>query len=230
MTAALNIKGLRGGYGKLEVFRDVSLQLQPGSTIGLLGPNGTGKSTLVKTIAGLLPAQGGIVDYFGVDVSGEPAYRRARQGLALVPEGRQIFGSLSVEDNLLLARNAQGKDRSHNSFSERLADVYALFPRLKERRAQMGGSLSGGEQQMLAVGRALMMDPRVLMLDEPTQGLAPIVIEEMIGALKTLKGRFSMLIIEQNRFFLEHLSDQILYMEHGAVTERPENAQVKDRG
>ena len=94
----------------------------------------------------------------------------------------------------------------------------------------MGGSLSGGEQQMLAVGRALMMDPRVLMLDEPTQGLAPIVIEEMIGALKTLKGRFSMLIIEQNRFFLEHLSDQILYMEHGAVTERPESAQGKDRG
>jgi len=219
MSHPLETTKLCGGYGKLQVFKDVNLTLAEGTTLGLLGANGVGKTTLLKTIAGLLVPISGNIRLNGADVAAWPAYRRCRQGIALAPEGRQIFGSLTVVDNLQLARNARPDAEPAADFATRLAEVFDLFPRLNERRDQPGGSLSGGEQQMLAVGRAMMTAPKVLMLDEPTQGLAPIVIEEMAQALARLKGRFSILIVEQNRAFVERLADRMLFMDHGEVRE-----------
>jgi branched-chain amino acid transport system ATP-binding protein len=217
MIHPLETKDLCGGYGKLQVFKNVNLTLSEGSTIGLLGANGVGKTTLLKTIAGLLAPISGNIRLDGSEVAAWPAYKRSRHGIALAPEGRQIFSSLTVLDNLQLARNARPNNEPASNFAMRLAEVFDLFPRLLERRSQPGGSLSGGEQQMLAVGRAMMTAPKVLILDEPTQGLAPIVIEEMAQALARLKGRFSILIVEQNRAFVERLADRTLFMEHGEV-------------
>jgi len=218
VTAVLRISNLAGGYGRLTVFRDVSLELERDQTIGLLGANGAGKTTLMKTIAGALPATSGSVQLQGRDLTKEPAYMRARRGLGLVPEGRHILATLSVQDNLELTRAIEGH-RSLPPFHERLDEVLGLFPRLKEREKQLGGSLSGGEQQMLAIARALLLKPEVLMLDEPTQGLAPIIIRSLADTLRGLRGRFGMIIVEQNKAFLEGLADRVLYMRAGNVTE-----------
>jgi branched-chain amino acid transport system ATP-binding protein len=214
----LRISNLAGGYGRLTVFRDVSLELERDQTIGLLGANGAGKTTLMKTIAGALPATSGSVQLQGRDLTKEPAYMRARKGLGLVPEGRHILATLSVQDNLELTRAIEGH-RALPPFHERLDEVFGLFPRLKEREKQLGGSLSGGEQQMLAIARALLLKPEVLMLDEPTQGLAPIIIRSLADTLRGLRGRFGMIIVEQNKAFLEGLADRVLYMRAGNVTE-----------
>ena len=215
----LSIRRLEGGYGRLTVFRDVSLELGRDQTIGLLGANGAGKTTLMKTIAGALPASAGEVVLEGKELSGLPAYHRARSGLGLVPEGRHILATLSVQDNLELTRAIEGHRGDLPPYQARLAEVFTLFPRLKERASQLGGSLSGGEQQMLAIARALLLKPDVLMLDEPTQGLAPIVIRGLAETLRSLRGRFGMIIVEQNRAFLEGLADRVLYMRAGSITE-----------
>jgi ABC-type branched-subunit amino acid transport system ATPase component len=217
-VSVLSIRALAGGYGRLTVFRNVSLELDRGQTIGLLGANGAGKTTLMKTIAGALPATTGSIALNGRDLSGLAAYQRARAGLGLVPEGRHILATLTVRDNLELTRAIEGH-RPLPPFDERLAEVLSLFPRLKERAGQLGGSLSGGEQQMLAIARALLLKPEVLMLDEPTQGLAPIVIRSLADTLRGLRGRFAMIIVEQNKAFLEGLADRVLYMRAGSITE-----------
>jgi ABC-type branched-subunit amino acid transport system ATPase component len=217
--SALRVAKLKGGYGPLTVFRDVDLEVARGQTLGLLGANGAGKTTLMKTIAGALPVAAGSVSLNGKDVSRMPAYQRARSGLALVPEGRHVLASLSVQDNLALTRAIEGHRPGLASFDERVTEVFTLFPRLKERASQLGGSLSGGEQQMLAIARALLLKPDVLMLDEPTQGLAPIVIRSLAETLRGLRGRFGMIIVEQNRAFLEGLADRVLYMRAGSLTE-----------
>jgi branched-chain amino acid transport system ATP-binding protein len=217
-VSVLSIRALAGGYGRLTVFRNVSLELDRGQTIGLLGANGAGKTTLMKTLAGALPATTGSVALNGRDLSGLAAYQRARAGLGLVPEGRHILATLTVQDNLELTRAIEGH-RALPPFDERLAEVFSLFPRLKERAGQLGGSLSGGEQQMLAIARALLLKPEVLMLDEPTQGLAPIVIRSLADTLRGLRGRFAMIIVEQNKAFLEVLADRVLYMRAGNVTQ-----------
>ena len=213
MTAPLALESLSGGYGGLSVFRGASFELRQGATLGILGPNGAGKTTLLKTTVGLLPAQSGKVLFRGADITTLPAYRRARLGLALVPEGRQIIGSLTVAENLELSRAATGLPE--HAYRERLESTINLFPRLRERKRLPGGSLSGGEQQMLAIARALMLDPAVLMLDEPTQGLAPIVIKQVLETLRALKGRYSMVVVEQNRGFLDGLADFMLMMRGG---------------
>ena len=218
MTALLNVEGLEGGYGRLTVFSGVNLTLERGQTIGLLGANGAGKTTLMKTIAGALPSTRGRVVLQGRDLGGLPAYRRARAGLGLVPEGRHILATLTVRDNLALTRAIQGHRPGLAPFEERLAEVYALFPRIEERLGQLGGSLSGGEQQMLAIARALLLKPDVLMLDEPTQGLAPIIVRSLANTLAGLKGRFGMIIVEQNKAFLEDLADSIVQMRAGSLT------------
>ncbi len=216
--SVLSIRALAGGYRRLTVFRNVSLELDRGQTIGLLGANGAGKTTLMKTIAGALPATTGSIALNGRDLSGLAAYQRARAGLGLVPEGRHILATLTVRDNLELTRAIEGH-RPLPPFDERLAEVFSLFPRLRERAGQLGGSLSGGEQQMLAIARALLLKPEVLMLDEPTQGLAPIVIRSLADTLRGLRGRFAMIIVEQNKAFLEGLADRVLYMRAGSITE-----------
>ena len=215
MTAALAIEGLSGGYRGLTVFRDASLTLEPGAALGILGPNGAGKSTLLKTIIGLLPQQGGRVLFGGRDVGGMRAFDRTRAGLVLVPEGRQILTGLTVAENLELTRASGRLDGAR--FKGRLDEVLALFPRLGERIGQPGGALSGGEQQMLAISRALMLDPAVLMLDEPTQGLAPIMVRQVLEALQSLRGRFPMIVVEQNRAFADAVCDRVLTMRGGVL-------------
>jgi len=217
MNPALQIEALCGGYGRLTVFREINLTIERGQTIGLLGANGAGKTTLLKVVAGALKSTEGSVLLDGREVNHMPAYQRARSGLALVPEGRHILGTLSVRDNLELTRSVGKQVELAQSFESRLAEIFTMFPRLRERENQMGASLSGGEQQMLAIARALLLNPKVLMLDEPTQGLAPIIVQSLAATLAALKGRFAMLIVEQNRAFLERLTDRILHMDHGRL-------------
>jgi branched-chain amino acid transport system ATP-binding protein len=215
MTLPLQIDGLSGGYGKLTVFRDASFSVHEGEVVGILGPNGAGKTTLLKTVMGLLPTHGGSVRSGEQDVGALPAFRRARQGLALVPEGRQILASLTVAENLELSLSA---GIGAAEYRTGLQEVFALFPRLEERQEQAGGSLSGGEQQMLAIGRAMLLKPRVLMLDEPTQGLAPVVVRQVLEALLTLKGRFAIVVVEQNTSFLHELADRSFAMHGGRLS------------
>jgi branched-chain amino acid transport system ATP-binding protein len=217
------VERLSGGYGKLCVFRDVDFRVAQGETVGIFGPNGAGKTTLLSAVAGLLQSMSGRVILDGHDLTSLPAYRRARKGIGLVPEGRQVLGTLTVRDNLDLVRAAADRNEPRARFNERLAEVFQLFPRLKERESQLSGTLSGGEQQMLAIGRALLVKPKLLMLDEPTQGLAPVVVRELESTLRLLKGRFSMIIVEQNKAFLDALSDRLLAMRGGQCT-APERA------
>ena len=212
---ALSIKNLSGGYRGLTVFRDASFALEAGDVVGILGPNGAGKTTLLKTIAGLLPPQEGCIEFAGADVGALRAHQRARRGLVLVPEGRQILQGLTVGENLELGRAAGRLNDS--AFNARRAEMLELFPRLGERLNQPGGALSGGEQQMLAIARALLLDPTLLMLDEPTQGLAPIMVRQVLTALRSLRGRFAILVVEQNQAFLTHLADRVLRMHGGQL-------------
>lgn len=216
MSAVLQIANLSSGYGKLTILRDISISLENKVTLGILGQNGAGKSTLLKTIVGLLPCNAGSISLDGCRVERLAAFRRVRAGISLVPEGRQIFGEMTVKENLRLALNASVGNEPDQA--ERILDeIFELFPVLLERCWQRGGLLSGGQQQMLAIGRALVARPRVLMLDEPTQGLAPVVVKELHGALQKLKKRFSMIVVEQNREFLDGLADIVLRMEDGRV-------------
>jgi branched-chain amino acid transport system ATP-binding protein len=202
----LEVTKLSGGYGSLTVFSDVDMELATSSIAGILGPNGAGKTTLLKTLAGLLKPHAGTIRLEGRDIVREPAYVRARQGVALVPEGRQIFQSLSVRQNLRIPRASSRFGAE--AFASRFDEIMGIFPRLAERLDQPGGALSGGEQQMLAIARALLLDPKLLMLDEPTQGLAPIMLNQVLQCLQGLRGRFSMLVVEQNLDFLERLCDR----------------------
>ncbi|MDH7799010.1 MULTISPECIES: ABC transporter ATP-binding protein [unclassified Beijerinckia] len=217
MTPALSVQSLRGGYGLLTVFRDINLELNAGETIGILGPNGAGKTTILKTLAGALPSASGRVLLADQDVTKLPAYARARAGLNLVPEGRHILGTLSVLDNLKLTATVDDYRQDLDPFENRLAEIFQMFPRLRERQAQLGGSLSGGEQQMLAIARALMIRPKVLMLDEPTQGLAPIIVQHLAETLHHLKGRFAMIVVEQNQVFLERVTDRVHTIQGGQL-------------
>jgi branched-chain amino acid transport system ATP-binding protein len=213
--SALAAHDLSGGYGRLAVFRDLNLDLVGNRTCGILGANGAGKSTLLKTLSGLLPALRGEVCLQDVRLNGRSAYERTRAGLALVPEGRLILTKLTVRENLELPKAANRLTSA--AFRSRLDDMLSLFPRLRERLAQPGGALSGGEQQMLAIARALLLDPRVLMLDEPTQGLAPIMVAQVLDALRQLKGSLCMLVVEQNKPFLHAFADDVFTMRAGRL-------------
>jgi branched-chain amino acid transport system ATP-binding protein len=215
MSEALTIEHLSGGYGKLRVFCDVGFTVAAGETVGIFGPNGAGKTTLLLTVSGLLPATSGRVMLGSEDLTGLPAYRRVRKGLGHVPEGRQVLSTLTVRDNLELVRASTDRSEPSARFAARMAEVFELFPRLKEREKQLGGTLSGGEQQMLAIARALLVNPKLLMLDEPTQGLAPVIVRELENALRKLKGRFSMIIVEQNKAFLDAMADRLVGMRAG---------------
>jgi ABC-type branched-subunit amino acid transport system ATPase component len=214
-TKVLEVRELSGGYGAFTVFSGVDLTLTPVTVTGILGPNGAGKTTLLKALAGLLRPHGGSIRLDGRDIACEAAHWRARHGLALVPEGRQIFQSLTVAENLGIPR--AGSRLGARAYAARRGEILDIFPRLGERLHQPGGALSGGEQQMLAIARALLLDPAVLMLDEPTQGLAPIMITQVLQCLQGLRGRFSMLIVEQNLDFLSRLADRTFTLRGGRL-------------
>jgi branched-chain amino acid transport system ATP-binding protein len=213
MTTLLQVESLQAGYGRSQVLFDVSLDLAAGEAITLLGRNGMGRSTTVGCLFGLLPVQGGSIHILGQRVDNKPSHRVARKGLGLVPEGRHIFPLLTVEENLV----ATARD-SRKTGRWTLDEVYKLFPRLRERKGNLGTQLSGGEQQMLAIGRALMTNPQALVLDEATEGLAPVVREEIWSALLRLKGEgMSMIIIDKNIAALMRLADRHYIIEKGVT-------------
>jgi branched-chain amino acid transport system ATP-binding protein len=205
----LAVEGIQTFYGESHVLHGVSVRVAPGEAVALLGRNGAGKTTLIRSVAGMTPPRDGRVVFDGQGVERWPAYRIARRGLALVPQGRRIFAPLSVRENLLLgARPGEW----------RLEKVYDLFPRLRERERQSGGTLSGGEQQMLAIGRALMTNGRMLVLDEPSEGLAPIIVREIGRVVQGLKGeRLSILLVEQNYHLALRVADRVYVMNKGQI-------------
>ena len=216
-AGALRVSGLSSGYGRVTVLHDVGFALAPGTVLGISGPNGAGKSTLLKTLAGLLTATSGEATLNGASLLSQRPHRRVAAGLALVPEGRQVIGSLSVESNLAMTLMARGRLRPDAEHRRRLEEALGLFPRLRERLGLSAAMLSGGEQQMLAIARALMTAPRVLLLDEPSQGLAENVVGQVTEALRSLKGRLSMVIVEQNADVLDALADERLSLRLGRV-------------
>jgi len=212
----LDVDDLHAGYGKAEVLSGVTLRVPRGSVVSVIGPNGAGKSTLLNSLMGLLPSRGRIV-FDGESVADVPLEDRVMRGLALVPERRELFGTMTVEDNLVLGGYRQMR-RGVANWRTAIDRVYELFPRLHERRAQLAGTLSGGERQMLAVGRALMADPKLLMLDEPSLGLAPLVVREVFRTIERLReGGASILLIEQNARAALEVSDHGYVLETGAL-------------
>jgi branched-chain amino acid transport system ATP-binding protein len=216
MSSVLEIQDLHAGYGDLEVLHGVNLSVEDGDVVSVVGANGAGKSTLLGAISGLVPATKGSIIVDGVDITKIPAHRVIRHGVTLVPEGRKLFPFLTVEENLKLG--AYHKSARAQS-SETLAEVYDLFPQLTERRTQLAGLLSGGEQQMCAIGRGLMSKPRILMLDEPSLGLAPIIVEQMFGLIKNLAANgLTILLVEQNVADALELSKHANVLEQGHIT------------
>jgi branched-chain amino acid transport system ATP-binding protein len=217
MTTLLEVQNVHASYGHAQALFGVSLDIRAGEVVTLLGRNGMGRSTTVKCLFGLLPVKAGAIRFAGRSVETLASHQIARLGLGLVPEGRQVFSNLTVEENLVATARA-----SHDPGSSRkewtLARVYGFFPRLKERRGNLGWQLSGGEQQMLAIGRALMTNPRLLVLDEATEGLAPLIREEIWAALSELKGEgLAQIVIDKNVGALLKFADRHFVMEKGKV-------------
>ncbi len=214
----LEVAGLEAGYGRTSVLREVDLTVGQGEIVSLIGANGAGKSTLLKAVVGLVAPTAGVVRFGGREVTGRRPERLVAEGIALVPEGRLLFGPLSVADNLALGAYATPGASRKATIAERIAKVHELFPVLKERSDQSAETLSGGEQQMLAVGRALMSGPKLLLLDEPSLGLAPRVIAEIFSALESLRAQgVTMLLVEQDaKLALKH-SDRGYVMRTGRI-------------
>ena len=210
----LKVEGLDAGYGDAQALFGVSFNIGAGEAVTLIGRNGMGKTTTIRAIMGLNPPRGGSVHFEGARIDGLPPHEIARRGIGLVPEGRQIFVRLSVEENLV----ATAANRTKLSEPWTLARVFALFPRLEERRAQSAGTLSGGEQQMLAIGRALMTNPRLLILDEATEGLAPLIRQDIWNCLGALRAQgMSILVVDRNLDALMRLADRHNVVEKGRV-------------
>ncbi len=206
----LTVDGIDSYYGKSHILQGLSLRVPDASLVTLLGRNGAGKSTTLKTIAGLIAPPRGSIRYQDREIGGLPAHKVAAMGVCLVPEHRGIFKLLSVEENLKLGLRRDSPWQ--------LDDVYRIFPRLKERRRNGGGQLSGGEQQMLAIGRALMNNPRLLMLDEPVEGLAPVIVEEIVAQLKQIKqSGVAIILVEQNLTVCTQLADHHFIIEQGRL-------------
>ena len=212
----LNVRDLHSGYGHAEVLTGLNFQLAKGQVVTVIGPNGAGKSTTLNALMAVLPARGQVI-FDGVDLADVTLEERVMLGMALVPEKRELFGTMPVEDNLILGGYRAMKQRVPNWRGE-LERVYALFPRLKERRLQLAGTLSGGERQMLAVGRALMSGPKLLMLDEPSLGLAPLIVREIFRIIVQLRQQgVSILLIEQNARAALEVADHGYVLETGAI-------------
>ncbi len=224
----LNVKDLHAGYGRAEVLHGLNLSAKKGSVVTVIGPNGAGKSTMLNALMGVLPSRGSI-DYQGQSVTLNSLEERVMRGMALVPETRALFGTMSVEDNLLLGAYRQVRLGRSDSAAA-MENVFTLFPRLKERRAQLAGTLSGGERQMLAVGRALMSKPELLMLDEPSLGLAPLVVKEIFRIIDSLRSTgVTILLVEQNARAALEVADYGYVLEMGEIAlEGPASDLAKD--
>ncbi len=216
-TPLLKVSNIRAGYGKAEVLHGLNLEAAKGSVITVIGPNGAGKSTFLNSLMGILPAKGQI-EFEGQSITELTLEERVMQGIALVPEKRELFGTMSVEDNLVLGGYRQMR-LGNAQWRSRLDDVFDLFPRLKERRLQEAGTLSGGERQMLAVGRSLMSRPSLLMLDEPSLGLAPLIVKEIFTIIETLRNTgVTIVLVEQNARAALAVADYGYVLEMGEVS------------
>jgi branched-chain amino acid transport system ATP-binding protein len=211
----LSLSAVSAGYGSFQALFGVSLEVPQGEAVGVIGPNGAGKTTLMRVISGLLPLRDGAMTLEGRPVGGLPAHRMVEQGIAHVPENRRLFPRLSVEDNLRIgAFIPQARQR----FAEQIDWVYTLFPRLKDRREQLAGTLSGGEQQMCAIGRALMSRPKILLMDEPSAGLAPLVVVQVFELVQRIRAEgLTVLIVEQNVQQVLEVVDRAYLLEVGAI-------------
>ena len=212
----LDVRGLKVSYGGINAVKGIDLEIREGELVALIGANGAGKSTTLRALAGLEHPAGGSIHYLGHSIARHPAHELVRKGLALTPEGRGIFGRLSVEENLYMG--AYCRDDAKGIASD-LKRVYALFPRLQERRSQAAGTLSGGEQQMLAIGRALMSRPKLLLLDEPSMGLAPLMVKKIFETIRAISAEgVTILLVEQNARLALETSHRGYVMESGLIS------------
>jgi branched-chain amino acid transport system ATP-binding protein len=219
----LEVEGLNSYYGDSHILFDVALRVERNEVVALLGRNGAGKSTTLKSLMGVVQPRSGKVIFDGVDIAGRKSHAIAQAGMQLVHEDRRIFGSLNVEENLILAGHT-APDRWP------LGRIYEMFPRLKERRSSRGTDLSGGEQQMLAIARALVRDPKIVLLDEPFEGLAPIIVHDLLATCRTLAeaGR-TIVLVEQNISAAMSLADRLYIINNGHIVETMETRQIRDR-
>ena len=212
----LELKELQVAYGGIQAVKGIDLHVDQGELVCLIGANGAGKTTTLKGITGLQPIKSGKIHYAGEDITGKPAFQLVRKGLSMVPEGRGVFGALTIEENLAMGAYARD-DRA--AIKDDIERVFGLFPRLKERRKQTAGTLSGGEQQMLAMGRALMSRPKLLLLDEPSMGLAPLMVQKVFETVMAVsKEGVTILLIEQNAKLALEVSSRGYVMESGEIT------------
>jgi branched-chain amino acid transport system ATP-binding protein len=216
LTAVLSLSGVTAFYGAIQALRGIDLTVEQGEIVTLIGANGAGKSTLMMTICGNPRARTGQILHEGDDISRMPTFAIMRRGIAQAPEGRRIFSRMTVYENLLMGAEVSGR----TNIPGLLEQVFALFPRLKERMSQRGGTLSGGEQQMLAIGRALMSQPRLLLLDEPSLGLAPLVVKQIFGAIRDLNrsSGLTVLLVEQNAYQALRLAHRGYVLVNGTIT------------
>jgi urea transport system ATP-binding protein len=217
----LQIESLDHHYGSAQSLRGISLEIGPGQCLSLLGRNGAGKTTLLRCLTGVLQPSGGRIVMNGTAITGWPAFRRVRGGIGYVPQGREIFADLSVGENLIVSQRAHGKRSSAT-----LDEVCALFPVLRTMWRRRGGDLSGGQQQQLAIGRALMGEPELLVLDEPTEGVQPSIVKLIEDAITSLKGRMSILLVEQYYDFARQLADRYVVLNRGAVAASGDGADM----
>jgi branched-chain amino acid transport system ATP-binding protein len=211
----LELSNIDAGYGGFQALFGISMSVKAGEAVAVIGSNGAGKTTLLRVISGLLPAAGGTMNMEGANLRETPAHRIIETGIAHVPEGRRLFPLLSVENNLRIGAYIPG---ARAKFDERLEFVYGLFPRLKERRTQLAGTLSGGEQQMCAIGRALMSGPKLVLLDEPSMGLAPVIVAQVFELVRKLRAQgYTVLIVEQNVSQVLKIVDRAYLLEVGRI-------------
>ena len=222
MSSVLQVDNINVYYGSIHAVKDVSFHVEPGEVVTLIGANGAGKSTTLNTVAGLLHSRTGNVRFLGEELRHVPSHKLVGRGMALVPEGRRIFQHMTVQENLDMGGYCRSGDKSAD-----IESVFERFPRLKERRKQVAGTLSGGEQQMLAMGRALMSHPKLLMLDEPSMGLAPILVEQIFDIIKDLhKAGSTILLVEQNAQMALSVADRGYVLETGRVVQSGSGAEL----
>lgn len=215
----LKVDNVGVSYGGIKAVRGVSMELRPGELVSLIGSNGAGKTSLLRAISGLVPINQGSISLDGVDMNNIAAHDRVKLGMAHCPEARRIFGQQSVMDNLLLGAFLRFKKEKRSEIDKTIDEVFAIFPKLKDRQNQQAGTMSGGEQQMLAIGRALMLKPKVLILDEPSMGLAPVIIDEVFNVVKRIRDTrtTSILLVEQLAYRALQLADRAYVLEQGLV-------------